>query len=100
MRQNNSSPQMQEDDVIGVLSSTDIAQLLPLGDRILIEVGHLLAFHGKRGGGQNELLHAISECLLAHRLQMYATCQLSMVAVKIDVLHAISDCLLAHRLQM
>ncbi len=40
------SPQMQEDDVIGVLNSSDIAQLLPLGDRILIEVGHLLAFNG------------------------------------------------------
>ena len=38
---------MQEDDVIGVLNSTDIAQLLPLGDRILIEVGHLLAFNGR-----------------------------------------------------
>ena len=29
---------MQEEDVIGVLNSTDIAQLLPLGDRILVEV--------------------------------------------------------------
>ena len=29
---------VQEEDVIGVLRSTDIAQLLPLGDRILIEV--------------------------------------------------------------
>ncbi len=70
MQQSNSSLQMQEDDVIGVLNSTDIAQLLPLGDRILIEVGHLLAFKGKRGSGQNEVLHAISERLLAHRLQM------------------------------
>lgn len=70
MQQSNSSLQMQEDDVIGVLNSTDIAQLLPLGDRILIEVGHLLAFSGKRGSGQNEVLHAISERLLAHRLQM------------------------------
>ena len=68
--QSNSSPQMQEDDVIGVLNSTDIAQLLPLGDRILIEVGHLLAFNGKRDGCQNELRHTVFECLLAHRLQM------------------------------
>ena len=30
--------QLQEDDVIGVLNSTDIAQLLPIGDRILVEV--------------------------------------------------------------
>ncbi|KAA6424844.1 hypothetical protein WJX79_003516 [Trebouxia sp. C0005] len=29
---------LKEDDVIGVLNSTDIAQLLPLGDRILIEI--------------------------------------------------------------
>ncbi len=61
---------MQEDDVIGVLNSTDIAQLLPLGDRILIEVGHLLAFNGKSAGGQNDVLHAMPDCLLAHRLQM------------------------------
>lgn len=33
---------MQEEDVIGVLNSTDIAQLLPLGDRILVEVQLLL----------------------------------------------------------
>lgn len=30
--------QLQEEDVIGVLNSTDIAQLLPIGDRILVEV--------------------------------------------------------------
>lgn len=30
----------QEEDVIGVLNSTDIAQLLPIGDRILVEVRH------------------------------------------------------------
>lgn len=29
---------IQEDDVIGVLNSKDIAQLLPIGDRILIQV--------------------------------------------------------------
>lgn len=29
---------IQEEDVIGVLNSTDIAQLLPIGDRILVEV--------------------------------------------------------------
>lgn len=33
---------MQEEDVIGVLNSSDIAQLLPLGDRILVEVQLLL----------------------------------------------------------
>lgn len=32
---------MQEEDVIGVLNSKDIAQLLPLGDRILVEVSKL-----------------------------------------------------------
>ena len=32
---------MQEDDVIGVLNSKDIAQLLPLGDRILIEASSI-----------------------------------------------------------
>lgn len=30
--------ELQEEDVIGVLNSTDIAQLLPIGDRILVEV--------------------------------------------------------------
>ena len=30
--------EIQEEDVIGVLNSTDIAQLLPIGDRILVEV--------------------------------------------------------------
>lgn len=29
----------QEEDVVGVMPSKDIASLLPLGDRILIEVG-------------------------------------------------------------
>ena len=40
---------MQEEDVIGVLNSTDIAQLLPLGDRILVEVStlHWLLHHLK-----------------------------------------------------
>ncbi|KAL3152158.1 hypothetical protein ABBQ32_001251 [Trebouxia sp. C0010 RCD-2024] len=33
---------LKEEDVIGVLNSTDIAQLLPLGDRILVEVQLLL----------------------------------------------------------
>lgn len=31
---------MQEEDVIGVLSTDDIGDLKPLGDRILIEVSH------------------------------------------------------------
>ena len=29
---------MQEDDVIGILSTDNIADLKPLGDRILVEV--------------------------------------------------------------
>lgn len=30
---------MQEDDVIGILASDNIADLKPLGDRLLVEVG-------------------------------------------------------------
>jgi len=31
---------LQEEDVIGVMPSASISELLPLGDRILIEVRH------------------------------------------------------------
>ena len=37
---------VQEEDVIGVLSTDNIADLKPLGDRILIEVGLLHHFRG------------------------------------------------------
>jgi hypothetical protein len=30
---------VQEDDVIGILASDNIADLKPLGDRLLVEVG-------------------------------------------------------------
>jgi hypothetical protein len=31
---------VQEDDVIGIMVSDDIADLKPLGDRLLVEVSH------------------------------------------------------------
>ena len=43
---------LQEDDVIGVLNSKDIAQLLPIGDRILIQVSQI--------GFRLRLLHCTS----------------------------------------
>ena len=33
---------MQEDDVIGILASDNIADLKPLGDRLLVEVSSML----------------------------------------------------------
>lgn len=53
---------MQEEDVIGVLNSTDIAQLLPLGDRILVEVCSLLPF----ASSQSNFLIVKSKLLVLH----------------------------------
>lgn len=35
---------LQEDDVIGLLNSTDISELKPLADRVLIQVKFLLPY--------------------------------------------------------